>query len=160
MAQVEIIAALARNRLIGIDGHMPWHLPADLAHFKALTMGKCIVMGRRTFESVGRVLPGRRNIMVSSTFKDTVEGLTVVPSLSKACEIAGDGVLMVIGGAGMYREALDMANVLHLTHIDADFDGDTFFPDWHKYHFECADCELCHDDALNLDYSFKTWRRV
>lgn len=160
MASLEIIAAVARNRVIGIDGHMPWHLPADLAHFKAITLGHDIVMGRRTFESIGKVLPGRRNIMVSQTFKGEIAGLVVVPSLEAACELVGAKTLMVIGGAGLYREALEHAKVLHLTHIDADFDGDTYFPDWHKYNFECVDCENCHDDKLNLDYSFKTWRRL
>lgn len=159
MAALEIVAAVAKNRVIGIDGHMPWHLPADLAHFKAITLGKDIVMGRRTFEAIGRILPGRNNILVSQTFKQAVLGLTIVPSLAAACKLVEDRTLMVIGGAGLYREALGDAKILHLTHIDADFDGDTYFPDWHKFSFECIESQDCHDDKLNLNYSFKTWVR-
>lgn len=159
MPHVEIIAALATNRVIGIDGHMPWHLPADLKHFKDLTVGKTVVMGRRTFESIGKVLPNRRNILVSNTFDKEVPNLEVVSSLEEAFLKVKDGPLVIIGGAGLYREALPFAQVLYLTHIDASFEGDTFFPDFEKNSFVCVESEDFYDENLALNYSSKTWKK-
>ena len=106
MADIQIIVAIAKNFVIGNEGQIPWHLSEDLKHFKEITTGHPVVMGRRTFESIGRVLPNRMNIMVSSTFTKEVEGLTVVKSLAEAIALVGDKTLMVIGGARMYAEAL------------------------------------------------------
>ena len=106
MADIQIIVALSDNFVIGSKGQIPWHLSEDLKHFKAITTGHPVVMGRRTFESIGRVLPNRLNIMVSSTFDKEVEGLVVVKSLDEAIKLVGDKTLMVIGGARMYQEAL------------------------------------------------------
>ena len=118
MADIQIIVAIAKNFVIGNEGQIPWHLSEDLKHFKEITTGHPVVMGRRTFESIGRVLPNRMNIMVSSTFTKEVEGLTVVKSLAEAIALVGDKTLMVIGGARMYAEALPLASTLHLTTID------------------------------------------
>lgn len=125
MADIQIIVAIAKNFVIGNEGQIPWHLSEDLKHFKEITTGHPVVMGRRTFESIGRVLPNRMNIMVSSTFDKKVEGLTVVKSLDEAIALVGDKTLMVIGGARMYAEALPLASTLHLTTIDKEFSGDT-----------------------------------
>lgn len=157
MADIQIIVAIAKNFVIGNEGQIPWHLSEDLKHFKEITTGHPVVMGRRTFESIGRVLPNRMNIMVSSTFTKEVEGLTVVKSLAEAIDLVGDKTLMVIGGARMYAEALPLASTLHLTAIDKEFAGDTKFPDFTKYPFKLHDDVAFHSDKCGFDYHFQTW---
>lgn len=157
MADIQIIVAIAKNFVIGNEGQIPWHLSEDLKHFKEITTGHPVVMGRRTFESIGRVLPNRMNIMVSSTFTKEVEGLTVVKSLAEAIDLVGDKTLMVIGGARMYAEALPLASTLHLTTIDKEFVGDTKFPDFTKYPFKLHDDVAFHSDKCGFDYHFQTW---
>lgn len=127
---ITLVAAMARNRVIGRDGAMPWHLPADLKHFKAVTMGHPILMGRRTFESIGRALPGRRNIVVSRGRPQLPEGVVLAGSLEAALGQAGDDDIMVIGGGEIYRHVLPRAGRMELTLIDADVEGDTHFPQW------------------------------
>ena len=127
---VSVIAAVARNRVIGVDNRLPWHLPADLRRFRALTWGKPIVMGRRTHESIGRPLPGRRNIVVTRSGR-TPEGCERADSLAGAFEMAAPAPeTVVIGGACCYRGALAFAERMYLTRIDADFAGDAWFPEW------------------------------
>lgn len=157
MADIQIIVAIAKNFVIGNEGQIPWHLSEDLKHFKEITTGHPVVMGRRTFESIGRVLPNRMNIMVSSTFDKEVEGLTVVKSLAEAIALVGDKTLMVIGGARMYAEALPLASTLHLTTIDKEFVGDTKFPDFTQYPFKLHDDVAFHSDKCGFDYHFQTW---
>ena len=157
MADIQIIVAIAKNFVIGNKGQIPCHLSEDLKHFKEITTGHPVVMGRRTFESIGRVLPNRMNIMVSSTFDKEVEGLAVVKSLDEAVSLAGDKTLMVIGGARMYAEALPLASTLHLTTIDKEFSGDTKFPDFTEYPFELMDDVAFHSDKCDFDYHFQTW---
>ena len=157
MADIQIIVAIAKNFVIGNEGQIPWHLSEDLKHFKEITTGYPVVMGRRTFESIGRVLPNRMNIMVSSTFTKEVEGLTVVKSLAEAIALVGDKTLMVIGGARMYAEALPLASTLHLTTIDKEFAGVTKFPDFTKYPFKLHDDVAFHSDKCGFDYHFQTW---
>lgn len=159
MADIQIIVAIAKNFVIGNEGQIPWHLSEDLKHFKEITTGHPVVMGRRTFESIGRVLPNRMNIMVSSTFDKKVEGLTVVKSLDEAIALVGDKTLMVIGGARMYAEALPLASTLHLTTIDKEFIGDTKFPDFTKYPFKLLDDVAFHSDKCGFDYHFQTWTK-
>jgi dihydrofolate reductase len=127
--RITLIVARARNGVIGRAGTLPWRLPEDLAFFKRTTMGHPIVMGRRTWESIGRPLPGRRNIVVSRQAGFVAAGAEVVPSLDEALRLcAGAGELFVIGGAQLYGEALPRADRLIVTEIDADFDGDTHWP--------------------------------
>jgi dihydrofolate reductase len=127
--RLSLIVARARNGVIGRAGTLPWRLPEDLAFFKRTTMGHPIVMGRRTWESIGRPLPGRRNIVVSRQAGFVAAGAEVVPSLDEALRLcAGAGELFVIGGAQLYGEALPRADRLIVTEIDADFDGDTHWP--------------------------------
>jgi dihydrofolate reductase len=125
-----LIAALDRNGLIGRDNALPWRLPADLQHFKRLTMGKPIVMGRLTWESLGRPLPGRHNIVLTRDPAYRAEGASVVHSIDAALAAAGAvDEVMVIGGAALYRTLLARAARLYLTRIDAAFDGDAWFPE-------------------------------
>ncbi|MBS9950390.1 type 3 dihydrofolate reductase [Vibrio alginolyticus] len=128
---ISMIAAMADNRIIGKDNQMPWHLPADFAWFKRCTMGKPVVMGRKTYESIGRPLPGRLNIVISRDETLKIEGVTTVTSIEQALEVAGDvEEVMIIGGGAIYASCLPMANKLYVTHIEAAIDGDTQFPDW------------------------------
>ena len=127
--RLTLIVARARNGVIGRDGTLPWRLPEDLAHFKRTTMGHPIVMGRRTWESIGRPLPGRRSIVVSRQAGFVAAGAEVVPSLDAALSLCeGAEEAFVIGGAHLYRAALPRASRLIVTEIDADFEGDTHWP--------------------------------
>jgi dihydrofolate reductase len=125
-----LIVARTRNGVIGRDNGMPWHLPADLAHFKRVTLGHPVIMGRRTWEAIGRALPGRRNLVVSGTPGFDAPGAEVVPSLAAAWEaVAGSDEAFVIGGAQLYAAALPDCDRIYLTEIEADIPGDTVFPD-------------------------------
>ncbi|WP_061035039.1 MULTISPECIES: type 3 dihydrofolate reductase [Vibrio] len=128
---ISMIAAMADNRIIGKDNQMPWHLPADFAWFKRCTMGKPVVMGRKTYESIGRPLPGRLNIVISRDTSLSIEGVTTVTSIEQALEVAGDSEeVMIIGGGAIYAACLAIANKLYVTRIEAEIEGDTQFPDW------------------------------
>jgi len=127
---VTLIAAMGRNRGIGLDGGMPWHLPGELKHFKATTMGKSIVMGRKTWESIGRALPGRQNIVVTRNPHYRAENCLVVPSLDQALQQAASEEVMIIGGGQLYRQALPLAQRMILTRVDCEPAADTWFPDW------------------------------
>ena len=126
---VGLIVARARNGVIGRAGTLPWRLPEDLAHFKRTTLGHCVVMGRRTWESIGRPLPGRRNIVVTQGADWGAPGAEAAPGLRQALRMAGAQASFVIGGARLYAEALQIPpDRLHVTEIDADFEGDVRFP--------------------------------
>lgn len=128
---ISMIAAMANDRVIGKDNQMPWHLPADFAWFKRCTMGKPVVMGRKTYESIGRPLPGRQNIVISRDDSLSIEGVTTVTSIDAALTVAGEvDEVMIIGGGTIYEACLPKANKLYVTHIDASVDGDTQFPAW------------------------------
>ena len=128
-----LVVAMARNRVIGRDNALPWRLPADLAHFKKVTMGHPIVMGRKTHESIGKALPGRLNIVVTRNRDYRAPGCTVVPSLEAAWRAAADAEeVCIIGGTSLFREALPIADVIHLTEVEADVEGDTYFPDFDR----------------------------
>lgn len=132
-----IVAAVARNDVIGVDGRLPWRIPEDLARFKRLTMGNAVVMGRETFESIGRPLPGRSNIVLSRRPDWSCQGVLVARSLEEALEIAAshDQDAYVAGGAEVYRTALRTADAMELTEVDAEPEGDTWFPpvDWSQW---------------------------
>jgi dihydrofolate reductase len=158
---VTIIVATDDHGGIGLGGRLPWHLPEDLRRFKALTMGKPIVMGRRTHDSIGRPLPGRHNIVISRQPGLRIEGCTVVDSLDAALAAAGSvPEIVVIGGADVYRLALPGAEILHLTRVHADVGADTFFPaldsaDWE----EVAREERTADERHAHPVSYVTLRR-
>src|SRR5262245_37247505 len=126
---VSFVVAVAENRVMGADNRLPWHLPADLKRFKALTLGKPIVMGRKTYDSIGRALPGRTNIVVSRQPGLALEGCIVVSSLAAALAAAGDAPeIMVIGGGALFHEALPLAQRIYLTRVHAAVAGDILFP--------------------------------
>ncbi|MBW3697209.1 type 3 dihydrofolate reductase [Vibrio sp. T187] len=130
---ISMVAAMANNRVIGKDNQMPWHLPADFAWFKRCTMGKPVVMGRKTYDSIGRPLPGRQNIVISRDESLQIEGVATVTSIEQALEAAGDvEEVMIIGGGSIYASCLPKADKLYLTYIELEVDGDTQFPDWGK----------------------------
>ncbi|MFQ1787463.1 type 3 dihydrofolate reductase [Aeromonas veronii] len=161
--KISMIAAMAHDRVIGKDNQMPWHLPADLAHFKRVTLGKPVLMGRKTFESIGRPLPGRRNLVISRNPDYQVEGIEVVGSVEAALALlAGSSVeeLMVIGGGHLYAEMLPSADCLYLTRIDLAVEGDTRFPAFDDGQWQRIECESHPADEKNPHpYSFETWQR-
>ncbi|QBF45565.1 dihydrofolate reductase [Janibacter limosus] len=123
-----LVAALGANRAIGVDGGMPWHLPEDLKHFKALTMGGVMLMGRRTWDSIGRALPGRTTVVITSDHDWSAPGAIAVHSLAEALVVGGPGEVFVVGGGEIYRQTIDLASRLELTEIDASPDAEVFFP--------------------------------
>lgn len=159
--RLAIIAALTRNRVIGRGNAMPWHLPEDLRHFKALTLGAPVIMGRRTQESIGRLLPGRDNIVISRS-GPVAPGCRHADSLEAAIDLArGAPEAWVIGGAQIYELALPLAERMHLTEIDAEIEGDTWFPafdprQWREVSRETG--RSSSDPALG--YAFVDYRRA
>jgi dihydrofolate reductase len=162
VALVSILVATDERGAIGRDGGLPWHLPNDLKRFKALTMGKPIVMGRKTWESIGRPLPGRFNIVVTRQPGYAAPGATVVASLDAAMSVTGDvGEICVIGGAEVYRLALPRTGLIHLTRIHATVPADTYFPEldaaqWQEVAREDHPADAKHAYA----YSFIELRRA
>lgn len=159
--EIVLVVAVARGGVIGADGALPWHLPADLAHFKRATLGHAVIMGRATFESIGRPLPQRLNIVLTRQRDFAPPGVEVAASLADAYALAAahGGPAMVIGGATVYAQALAEAQRIELTEIHADLPGDTHFPplgpDWREVAREDHPA-----DARNAyPYSFVTYRR-
>ena len=161
--RVSLIVAMAKNRVIGINNTLPWHLPADLKHFKALTMGHHMIMGRKTYESIGKPLPGRTSVVVTRNADYSVPGVIIVNTLEAAIAACGnDEEIFVIGGAELYREVINRADRIYLTEIDADISGDAHFTEFdskqwqetgrvshtpdeknvHSYHFVVYDKKL------------------
>jgi len=159
---VSAIVATDERGGIGLGGRLPWHLPNDLKRFKALTMGKPIVMGRRTFDSIGRALPGRQNVVVSRRPDLVIDGCSVVPSFAAALSAAADAPeVCVIGGAEIYRLALPVTRLVHLTKVHATVEADTFFPvldaaEWE----EIAREDHPADERHAYGYSFVTLQRA
>jgi dihydrofolate reductase len=159
---ISIIVALAENGVIGSDNRLPWHLPDDLKRFKALSLGKPIVMGRRTFESIGRPLPGRTNIVVSRRPGLAIEGTVVAQSLDAALAAAGTAPeVVIIGGAEIFRQALPRTDMIHLTRVHARVAGDVVFPDldpgkWRQIALEHHTADERHQYA----FTFVTLQRA
>jgi dihydrofolate reductase len=159
---ISIIVAVAENGAIGSNNRLPWHLPDDLKRFKALSLGKPVVMGRRTFDSIGRPLPGRTNIVVSRDAGRAIEGALVVHSLDQALAAAGDvPEIVVIGGAEIFRQVLPRTDTIHLTRVWARVDGDVFFPaldptQWRETAVEHHAADARHQYA----FSFFTLQRI
>jgi dihydrofolate reductase len=157
---VTLVAAMGRNRVIGLDGDMPWHFSEDLAHFKRTTMGGTMVMGRKTFDSIGRPLPGRRTIVITRNTEWARDGVEVVHSLGEALELAATSEprhsagVFVVGGGDVYAQALPIADRLVLTEIDDAPEGDTYFPEWSRDEWT----ETARTEAGEL--AFVTWERV
>lgn len=162
-----MIAALAENRVIGIDNRLPWHLPADLKHFKALTLGKPIIMGRKTWDSLGRPLPGRLNLVVSRQAGLQLEGAEVFTSLEAALQRADAWAreeeaeeLMLIGGAQLYAEALPVAERLYLTRVALSPAGDAHFPEVDESRWHLASSIKHEATAETPAYAFEVWDRA
>ncbi|WJG09052.1 type 3 dihydrofolate reductase [Aliiglaciecola sp. LCG003] len=160
---ISMIAAMANQRVIGADNKMPWHLPADLAHFKRITLGKPVVMGRKTYESIGKALPGRLNIVVSRDPSYSLKDATVVLSCEDAIDVAGTTEeLMIIGGGTLYQHFLPLCQRLYLTEIGLTTEGDTYFPDYLQsgnwQQLEVVSHQA--DDRNPYPYTFKTLQRI
>ncbi len=159
---ISIIAAMGNERVIGIENRLPWKLPADMQWFRRCTLGKPIIMGRTTFESIGKPLPGRKNIVVTRNREYQVDGALVVHSLEAAIEaVQGDDEAMIIGGSNIYSQALDIAERLYITRIHADFEGDSYFPAHdEKQWSELSREEHAADEKNHYDYSFVVLKRL
>ncbi len=151
-----MIVAMDENRLIGNKNQLPWHMPADLAFFKRVTMGKPILMGRKTWESIGRPLPGRRNIVISRNPDYQAEGAELTGSLEAAIALCdGEPEIMMIGGATLFEECLENTDILYLTRIHHAFEGDTWFPDFSALAWTMEFREdYAADDSNPYPYSF------
>ena len=159
LPRVYLVAAVSRNGIIGANGRLPWHLPEDQKHFKSLTLGHPLIMGRHTWESLGRPLPGRENIVVSRRPGYEAPGASVAASLDAAIALcAGEPVAFVIGGAGIYAAALPLAKGLVLTEIQKDYDGDTRFPEWNREDWRETQREA-HTTADGVRFDFVLYER-
>ena len=155
--KISLIVAMATNRAIGLDNKMPWHLSADLKKFKAITMGSPIVMGRKTYESIGKPLPGRTNIIISRNLEYQQSDCLVFNNINTAIETIGKDAeeIFIIGGAELYKATLPHADNLYLTLIQQDFIGDTYFPEIDfKAWTEVSREDISDDPSVNFSYSF------
>ncbi|MDX5422556.1 MAG: dihydrofolate reductase [Hymenobacteraceae bacterium] len=159
---IAIVVAAAENNVIGKDNGLIWHLPADLRHFKALTMGHPMLMGRKTFESIGKPLPGRTTIIITSQKGYKAEGCAVVHSLQEAIEKGKelDKQIYVVGGAEIYRQALSVTDTIYLTRVHHSFDGDVYFPELKEEEWETISKEHHSPDEKNkYSYTFFELKR-
>ncbi len=163
---ISMIAAMDENRLIGADNALPWHLPADFKHFKQVTMARPIIMGRKTFESIGRPLPGRKNIVLShGEFQH--DGVVTVQSIDEALHEASqttdDNIpaeVMIIGGANLYQQMIDKADKLYLTHVKTSCEGDAWFPEVDMREWEIVSQQsVSADEKNNYDFDIVEYRR-
>tara|TARA_B100000965_G_C19181365_1_gene578950 strand:+ start:73 stop:558 length:486 start_codon:yes stop_codon:yes gene_type:complete len=159
--RLSIIVAMDRNQLIGADGALPWRIPDDLKNFKKITMGRPILMGRKTHESIGRVLPGRENIVLTSNKDYIAEGCTIKNTLDQVYSYCDkEEELFVMGGANLYSQTLIKAERLFITEINADLNGDTFFPKYNRNQWEEVKRKNFNADEENeFDYSFTILER-
>jgi dihydrofolate reductase len=148
---LSIIAAMDRNQLIGNNNQLPWHLPADFTHFRAKTMGKPVVMGRKTFESIGKPLPGRTNIVLSRNPNLQLEGVECVSSLQDAITAAADAEeIMIIGGSTIYEMLLPQVDRMYLTYVEGEFEGDAWFPEFDQSQWQETETVLHQKDEKNI----------
>ena len=157
---ISLIAAMDKNRLIGRENGMPWHLPADFKHFKDITLGKPVIMGRKTFESLGKPLPGRKNIVVSRTGFESA-GAIVVSSIDQAIAEANNVTeVMVIGGAALYQQMITVAQRMYLTHVDGEFEGDTWFPAFEVKNWRIvSEKKYAADERNNYAFTIRFYER-
>ena len=158
MTQLSIIVAIDSNRGIGVRNTLPWHLPEDLAHFKRLTTGHPIIMGRKTFDSIGRPLPNRRSIVITRDTAWTRDGVDVAHSLAQAIALVGDAPAFIIGGAQIFNEAFGVADRLIVTEIRQSFESDTFFPPLDPAAWREAE-RTAHTSANGLAFEIVTFER-
>jgi dihydrofolate reductase len=157
--RIYLVAAVASNGIIGVDGRLPWHLPEDLKHFKKLTLGHPVIMGRKTWESLGKALPGRENIVVSSQAGYAAQGAAVASSLEGALALcAGEPVAFVIGGYRLFLDSLPLATGIVLTEIQREFAGDTYFPEFDRSAWRETQREA-HTAADGMRFDFVLYER-
>jgi dihydrofolate reductase len=159
MACFSLIVAIGKNRVIGVNNTLPWHLPEDLKRFRALTTGHHIIMGRKTYDSLGRLLPDRTTVIVTRNQAYKVEGAIVVHSLKDAIAACGDDEeVFLIGGAELYKDGLKLANKLYVTEINAEYEGDAFFPEFDPTEWIAGDAEACIS-SNGLGFKYITYQR-
>ncbi|MGA0024232.1 MAG: dihydrofolate reductase [Burkholderiales bacterium] len=161
-SKLSLIVAMAKNRVIGVNGKIPWHLPNELQLFKSVTMGHHIIMGRKTWESIGRLLPGRTTVIVTRQKNFAVPGAKIAHTLEEAITLcAGDDETFVIGGGELYRAAMPMADRIYLTVVDAEPNGDTRMPEFDAAQWELVDTKnFSRDERHAHDYRFEVHDRV
>ena len=157
--QLTLVVAVDANNGIGVDNKMPWHLPEDFAHFKRVTLGKPVIMGRKTFDSIGRVLPGRRNIVITRNGDWSHDGAERAASLDAAIAMLNGAPASIIGGAQIFIASMDIADAMIITHIDHTFACDTFFPPIDAAQWGETGRDTHHSQAGGFDYAFVTYAR-
>lgn len=159
MTKLSIIVAIAKNRVIGINNTLPWHLPEDLKRFRALTMGHHIIMGRKTYDSLGRLLPGRTTVIVTRNTDYKVEGALIAHSLQDAIALCkADDEVFLIGGAELYQEGLKLSSKLYITEITLDVEGDAYFPEYSSDEWQESSREA-HVSEQGLAFNYVTYVR-
>lgn len=159
--EICIIVAAAENNIIGANNDLIWHLPADLKHFKKITSGYPIIMGRKTYDSIGRPLPNRTNIVISRNSTLKIEGVIVVSSMEEALKLVDSDKCFIIGGGKIYADYLDMANTVYLTRIHQSFEGDTSFPVLSPEKWTMVENEKGTLDEVNkIPHSFQVFRKI
>lgn len=158
---ISIIVAIARNGVIGAGNSLIWHISEDLRRFKAITIGHPVVMGRKTYESIGRPLPNRTNVVITRQSDFKAEGCIVVHSLQEAIQrFAENEEVFIIGGGQIYAEALPLAKRIYLTEVDADYEGDTYFPQWDRSSWQLIEQEhFPHGEKFTQPFAFLTYER-
>lgn len=159
---ISIVVAMARNRAIGLDNQLLWHIAEDMKFFKSLTSGGTVVMGRKTYDSIGRPLPNRRNIVITRNADFRAEGVEVVSSIEAATKLAElDEKVFIIGGGEIYRQAIDLVDTLYVTLVDRDYEADTFFPTIDEKKWS-VDSRLDYERGAKFEYpfSFITFRKI
>ncbi len=159
--KISILVAMAKNRTIGVNNTLPWRCPEDLKHFKTLTMGHHMIMGRKTFDSIGKPLPGRTTVVVSRNNELKVEGCIVVHSLQEAiAACTEDPEIFVVGGAELYQQAISLVDTLYITEIQQDVEGDAHFPEFDTNAWQETSREARSQETPQpLEYHFVTYRR-
>ena len=158
---ISLIAAMDENRLIGANNALPWHLPADLQHFKAMTMGKPILMGRKTYDSIGRPLPGRTNVVITRDKNWHVDGCVVAHSIEEALASVDAEEVMVMGGASFYEQMISRAGRLYITRIHGQYEGDAWFPEYESDDWRLVSKEYFSADDVNpVGHSFLLYEKL
>ncbi|MDH3747107.1 MAG: type 3 dihydrofolate reductase [Gammaproteobacteria bacterium] len=160
--RISLIVAASANHVIGVRGKLPWHLPNDFKYFKQNTLGKPVVMGRHTWDSIGRALPDRHNIVITRQADFVAQSATVAASRAQVLEAAGDAdELMIIGGAQIYQLFFELATRIYLTRVNAEVDGDTFFPQPDLSQWSLRSCDAhAADERHAFDYEFRVYDRL
>lgn len=159
---ISAIVAISRNNVIGRDGHLPWHLSADLKRFKAITTGHSIILGRKNYDDIGRPLPNRTNYVLTRNANFEAPGCIVCNSLAQAVESAqsaGESECFIIGGAAVYREAMPLVKKMYVTRVESDVDGDVFFPEWGEGWRKVSEESFPADEKNDFPTVFEVWER-